>query len=74
MADHEPLMTDVNPELLSALRSLALEEGTQLQALVDEAVADLIEKRKLARPRQHVMETYLASHEKYAELYQKLAQ
>jgi hypothetical protein len=43
--------TQVNPEILSAVRSLAEKEGRQLQALVDEAFADLIEKRKKATPR-----------------------
>jgi hypothetical protein len=36
--------------------------GGQLQALVDEALADLIEKRKLNTPRAKVMAAYLASH------------
>ena len=57
----------------AAVRKLAEEEGRQLQALVDEALADLIEKRKHGKPRQHVMASYLASHEKYGELYKKLA-
>jgi len=66
--------TQVNSEILSAVRSLAEMEGRQLQALVDEAFADLIEKRKNAKPRPHVMGTYLASHEKYGPLYKKLAE
>jgi hypothetical protein len=48
-------------------------EGRQLQALVDEALADLIEKHKNAQPRPLVMGAYLASHEKYGPLYKKLA-
>jgi hypothetical protein len=66
--------TQVNTEILSVVRALADKEGRQLQALVDEALADLIEKRKKARPREHVMGAYLASHEKYAPLYKKLAE
>ena len=65
--------TQVDPDILAAVRKIAEEEGRQLQALVDEALADLIEKRKHGKPRQHVMASYLASHEKYGELYQKLA-
>jgi hypothetical protein len=65
--------TQVNSQILSAVRTLAEKEGRQLQALVDEALADLIEKRKNAKPRSHVMGAYLASHEKYAALYEKLA-
>lgn len=69
----EKFATQVNSETLAAVRQLAREEGRQLQALIDEALADLIEKRKNARPRAHVMATYLASHDKYGELYKKLA-
>ena len=65
--------TQVNSKLLAAVRTLAEKEGRQLQAIVDEAFADLIEKRKGALPRAHVMGAYLASHEKYAPLYKKLA-
>jgi hypothetical protein len=42
------------------------------RAPVDEALTDLIEKRKNNRPRPHVMGANLASHEKYGELYTKL--
>ena len=70
----EKFATQVNSEILSAVRSLADKEGRQLQALVDEALADLIEKHKNAKPRAHVMGAYLASHEKYGPLYKKLAE
>jgi hypothetical protein len=70
----EKFATQVNSEILSAVRALADKEGRQLQALVDEALADLIEKRRKATPRAHVMGAYLASHEKYGPLYKKLAE
>jgi len=70
----EKFATQVSSEILSAVRGLAEKEGRQLQALVDEALADLIEKRKKSAPRAHVMGAYLASHEKYAPLYKKLAE
>ena len=70
----EKFATQVNSEILSAVRTIAQKEGRQLQALVDEALADLIEKRKNLRPRAHVMDAYLASHEKYGDLYKKLAE
>lgn len=70
----EKFATQVNAEILAAVRSIAKDEGRQIQALVDEALADLIEKRKQARPRSHVMEAYQASHEKYGALYKKLAE
>ncbi|MCY3824969.1 MAG: hypothetical protein OXG62_14010 [Nitrospinae bacterium] len=70
----EKFATQVNSEVLAAIRDLARSEGRQLQALVDEALADLIEKRKGSRPRDHVMAVYQSSHERYAPLYKKLAE
>ena len=69
----EKFATQVNSEILASVRTLAQSEGRQLQALVDEALADLIEKRKNGRPRALVMAAYQASHEKYSELYKQLA-
>ncbi len=40
---------------------------------MDEALTDLLEKRKNNRARPHVIAAYQASHEKYAPLYQQLA-
>ena len=68
----EKFATQVNSEILSAVRTLAETEGRQIQALVDEAFADLIEKRQHAKPHPHVMGAYLASLEKYDALYTKL--
>jgi hypothetical protein len=66
--------TQVDADILSAVRTLAHEEGRQLQALVDEALSDLVEKHRQARPRPHVMGAYHTSHEKFGSLYKKLAQ
>ena len=70
----EKFATQVDSEILSTVRDLAKSEGRQLQALVDEALSDLIEKRKHGKPRASVMAAYQASHEKYAPLYKKLAE
>lgn len=70
----EKFATQVNAQILSAVRGLAQSEGRQLQALVDEALADLIEKRKQGKPRTHVIAAYQASHETFAPLYKKLAE
>ena len=72
--NREKFATQVNSEILSALRSLAQSEGRQIQALVDEALADLIEKRKQGKPRSHVLAAYQASHEGFGPLYKKLAE
>ncbi len=70
----EKFATQVNAEILSDLRTLSQSAGRQIQALVDEALADLIEKHKNAKPRANVMSAYLASHETYGSLYKKLAE
>jgi len=70
----EKFATQVNSEILSAVRTIAQQEGRQLQVLIEEALSDLIEKRKQERPRANVMAAYLASHEKFAPLYTKLAE
>ena len=70
----EKFATQVDAAILSDVRSLAQKEGRQLQALVEEALADLLEKRKNGRPRPAVLAMYLVSHEKYAPLYKKLAE
>ncbi len=70
----EKFATQVNSEILSMVRTLAHNEGRQLQALVDEALADLIEKRKQNKPRPNVMAAYQASHQTFGTLYQKLAE
>ena len=70
----EKFATQVNSEILTSVRTLAHKEGRQLQALVEEALVDLIDKHTNAKPRPHVMGAYLASHERYGSLYKKLAE
>ena len=70
----EKFATQVNSEILTRVRNLAQSEGRQIQALVDEALADLIEKRKQTKPRAHVMAAYQMSHERFGTLYKKLAE
>lgn len=70
----QKLATQVNSEILARIREIAAREGRQIQGLVDEALADLVEKRQQGRVRPHVMAAYLKSRKKYDELYRKLAQ
>jgi hypothetical protein len=70
----EKFATQVDSEILSTVRDLARNEGRQIQSLIDEALADLIEKRKQSTPRARVMAAYQASHERFAPLYKKLAE
>ncbi|HEY1750536.1 MAG TPA: hypothetical protein VGG29_04700 [Caulobacteraceae bacterium] len=69
----EKFATQVDGELLASLRALAKAEGRQLQALVDEAFAGLLEQRRQSSARPHVMAAYRASHRRFASLYEKLA-
>ena len=73
-SNREKFATQVDAQILAAVRGLAQKEGRQLQALIDEALTDLIDKRTNARPRPRVMEAYRASLEKYGPLYKKLAE
>jgi hypothetical protein len=72
-ATREKFATQVDGELLADLRRLAQQEGRQLQALVEEALAGLIEQRRQAKPRPHAMAAYLGTHRRFAALYEKLA-
>lgn len=70
----EKFATQVNADILAEVRTIAQAEGRQIQALVDEALADLIEKRRTGRARTHVMDAYRATHALYGSLYKKLAE
>ena len=69
----EKFATQIDGQTLAEVRRLAQAEGRQLQSLMDEALGDLLEKRKQSRPRAHVMAAYRRSHETHGELYKKLA-
>lgn len=73
MGKREKFATQVDADILSTVRQIAQAEGRQLQVIVDEALADLIEKRRNARPRPHVMAAYRSSLEPFGPLYKKLA-
>jgi predicted transcriptional regulator len=68
----ETLAIQMYSEILRKLREIARTEDRPLQALIDEALSDLIQKRK--EPRAYVMATYQSSHEKFRSLYTKLAE
>jgi hypothetical protein len=70
----EKFATQVDKDILASVRALARGEGRQLQALVEEALSDLVDKHRKARPRPHVMAVYQASHDKFGSLYKKLAE
>lgn len=70
----EKFATQVDSDTLAKIRALAEEEGRQIQALMDEALTDLLEKRRQENPRSHAMAAYRASHAKFGALYKKLSE
>lgn len=70
----EKFATQINTKLITAIREIAEVEGKQIQILIDEALNDLVNKRKNNKPRDHVMLAYQASHKSFGKLYKKLAQ
>jgi len=69
----EKIATQMDSALLAELRALAKTEGRQIQVLIEEAVEGLLEERKHAKARSHVMTAYRASHKRYGSVYDKLA-
>lgn len=65
--------TQADPEVLETLRGMAASEGRQIQALVDEALRDYIERRQGEKPRQHVMQAFRNSLARYDSLYRELS-
>lgn len=70
----EKLATDIETELLAQLRALARQDGRDLNAVVDQALAEYVARRKSGAARAHVMDAYESSHARYAEVYRKLAE
>ncbi len=73
-AAREKFATQVDSELLQSLRGLAKAEGRQIQAVVEDALRDHLAAKQGNKGREHVMAAYLKSTERYAGLYEKLAQ
>ena len=65
--------TQADPAVLETLRNIAASEGRQIQALVDEALRDYIERKAGRAPRRHVMDSFKSSMDKYDGLYKELA-
>lgn len=73
MTPREKLTIEIDEQTLAFLRDLARSEGVELEALVGEALEDLIAKRQGGKPRTRVMAAYQTSRQKFASLYKKLA-
>ena len=66
--------TQADPVILESLRQMAKAEGRQLQALIDEALRDYVERKNSTIPRKQVLQALHDSIEQFDELYKKLAQ
>lgn len=62
------------PELLEAVRSIADEEGRQLQAVIEDALREYVERKHGERPREQVLAHLEASVAGHRELYRRLAE
>ena len=65
--------SQADPQLLDALKEMARSEGRQLQAVIEEAFVDLIDKKRGAKVRPEVMLALQASKRKFDALYRELA-
>ena len=70
-ATRQRFATQVDPDLLEGVRALAKAERRPLDALVDEAFADLLSEHR--HPRPHVVSAYEESHARFGPLYERLA-
>jgi hypothetical protein len=70
----EKFSSQAEPEILYAVKTLAKHEGKLFQSLVNEALMDLLEKRKQTKPRRFVMEQFQSSLNDYDALYDRLSQ
>ncbi len=73
MAVRQKLATQVETDLLAQMKELAQQEGRQIQFLFEEAIRDLLEKRRQTKLREPVMRKYEESVAEYGALYDKLA-
>ncbi len=62
------------PEVLEALRSIADEEGRQLQVVIEQALREYVERKRGERPREEVLAHLQASVERHRGLYRRLAE
>lgn len=65
--------SQADAEVLRELRAIADREGRQLQALLDEALRDYLDKKRSGRARPKVLEALRDSMAEHGPLYRELA-
>lgn len=63
----------VDENLLEEARAIATREGRLFENVVEEALRDLLEKRRNAAARPHVLDHYETSLDTFGPLYERLA-
>lgn len=69
----EKFASQADPELLAGMRSAAESEGRQLQAVLEDAMREYLERRSASRPRPQVIAALAESIAEFDELYERLA-
>lgn len=71
--DLEKLSSQAAPEVLSVLRKIAEAEGRSIQAVLEEALREYIERKEKGQPAHHIMEAFAQSLSEFDQLYRELA-
>ena len=66
--------TQIDTDLLAAVKDKARSEGRKIQSVVEDALRSHLEGQDSQTPRRAVMDAYQSSHKTFAELYKKLAE
>jgi hypothetical protein len=69
----EKFSSQADARLLAEMRKIARSEGRQLQALLDEAMRDYVEKKHSGKARPHVRKAFAESLREFDVLYKELA-
>lgn len=65
--------SEASPEVMAALTRIAQTQGRQVQAVIDDALRDYIDRQQKDHPRRHVMAAFSTSMDEFDELYRELA-
>ena len=74
MGAREKFASQADPEVLAAMREAAAGEGRQLQAVIEDAMREYLERRATDRPRPQVVQALAESSAEFDSLYARLAQ
>ena len=72
--ENDSFVSQLPPAMLESMKSIAREEGKQLQSLFEEAVTLYLQHRSYSCQRTHVFDALEKSIAEHDELYRKLAQ